>query len=580
MVDKTLSTLTVDYNQSKSQLQTILQNSPSEWKAVLPTETGDTIVSLVATIHATAQQSVLRAAQDVYPDTAVADSAIYAAASMQGVRINRKLPASITVEFSSEVDATLSPFTTINGANTFWFNRDVITIPAGSGSTLPAVVSTLYQGLVNTAVVQGLGSDSQLWVSPELGFFVSDLDTQVRINGVAIQRYTNNLWDTAGSGYLDKTLASGAFAAEFGNGVDGSKPEVSDIVTIDYVVTNGAAGNSVNALNKQFSVSSNANVFCRAIANPTGGSDQTPALRYKNIAAYSFGTFNSAVVRGQYQTTILQYPGVQDGIIFAQKDVNASDPRWMNLMQVSVLPQPGVEFGNVEVTNLIRWLEERTQFSGRFIYVPPEEVISNVEVSLFCFSWASLEIAESAARNAITTFFNSALLNYDITLSDLYNVIQSSYSGIEYIEIITPTSALVVSTPALQAPTLVNSFNVAGALTVGSYAYGVGYTTALGQVVLPKQISYAVIPNSSVNRITVNFQGNPAAVSYQVYGRGKGTWGVIANLGSTITSFVDNGTVVPVPSASLPDLITKPVRYNSLGTLKLNKFYSTRPTKS
>ena len=89
----TLSTLSVDYNSGKTQLQSILGSSSAPWKAVLPTETGDAIISLISTVHSSAQQNILRSLQDTFPATAVSDSAIYAGATMQGVRLNRKLPA-------------------------------------------------------------------------------------------------------------------------------------------------------------------------------------------------------------------------------------------------------------------------------------------------------------------------------------------------------------------------------------------------------------------------------------------------------------------------------------------------------
>jgi hypothetical protein len=129
----TLSTLSVDYNSGKTQLQAMLGSSSTPWKAVLPTETGDTIISLISTVHASAQQNILRSLQDAFPATAVSDSAIYAGATMQGVRLNRKLPANLPVAITNKnaIQITIPPYTLFAGANTYWFNRDFITVDPG-----------------------------------------------------------------------------------------------------------------------------------------------------------------------------------------------------------------------------------------------------------------------------------------------------------------------------------------------------------------------------------------------------------------------------------------------------------------
>ena len=114
----TLSTLSVDYNSGKTQLQSMLGSSSAPWKAILPTETGDALISLISTVHSSAQQNILRSLQDTFPATAVSDSAIYAGATMQGVRLNRKLPANMSVAITNNnaQQITIPPYTQFSGA--------------------------------------------------------------------------------------------------------------------------------------------------------------------------------------------------------------------------------------------------------------------------------------------------------------------------------------------------------------------------------------------------------------------------------------------------------------------------------
>jgi hypothetical protein len=253
---------------------------------------------------------------------------------MQGVRLNRKLPANLPVAITNKnaIQITIPPYTLFAGANTYWFNRDFITVDPGQTVDNYA----LFQGVVKAMNTSGLGSPYQAWVSPESGFAVSDSDTYVYINGEAIPKLTTGLWTAnTGKGFIDKTLPTGEFVAEFGDGKYGSAPLVSDSVVITYVVTSGAAANSLNAVNKSITTSDIQNLLINALGNPSGGADETSALRYKNIAAYSFGTFGSAVNKSQFLTTILEYPGIADAVTFSEREIFTANPALMNYVQVT-----------------------------------------------------------------------------------------------------------------------------------------------------------------------------------------------------------------------------------------------------
>lgn len=572
----TLSTLSVDFNSGKTQLQTLLAATGAPWQALIPAETGDALISLIATVHASAQQNIIRSFQDVFPTTAAADSAIYAAATMQGVRLNRKLPASITVNITNNGTApiTVSPYSTFSGANTYFFNRVLITVAVGA-----TVVATLYQGLVKTVTLKGLGTPNQLWASQESKFYVSDVDTNVTVNGSYIPRVTSGLFGNKGNGYFDRTLANGAFVTEFGDGTYGTLPAVSDTVLVTYAVTNGSSANSVNALNKLIVSATYTALTIVAISNPSGGSDENPALKYKNIAAYSFGTFSSAVNKSQYLTTVLNYPGVLDAVTFSEREVQGSDIRWMNLVQVSVLT--ATPWLSADITNFVNSLYQSTGYTTRFNYVVPSQLITSVTANIYCRPWASLSIAQQNATVAVTALFASAKLNYDIALTDITGAIVNSYPGIDYVDLTTPTADLVVSTPQIAAPVLVSTAT-GGTLPAGSPVYGVGYTTATTTIYPTNQVYALTTTNTS--KVTVNFIGVSTAVSYQIYGRGASGWGVIGTVaavnGQSSYSFIDDGTSAIVAPVSSTALNTRQVSYNVLGVLSLPAFYSSRASIS
>lgn len=593
----TLSSLAVDYNSGKTQLQSLLAASGSPWQALLPTETGDTIVSLISTVHASAQQNIIRSFQDAFPNTAVADSAIYAAATMQGVRLDRKLPASlqVTISNSSSSAVSIPPYTSFSGANTYWFNNaqgGSLMVPANS-----SITATLYQGVVKTVQVQGLGSNSQLFATPEVGFTVSDNDTNVYITNtsgtVQLPRYTNGLWSNnpaavVGSnpttlGYMDRTLPNGALVVEFGDGTYGYSPQVSDTVSITYVVTSGSSANSINALNKAIVVNGYPTLSAVATANPLSGSDQTSALLYKNIAAYSYGTFGSAVSASQYQVTAANYPGIEQAVCFAERQVQGSDLRWMNLVQVTVLANPAYSSTQqlepvIQAPAYIRHLERSTNFTTRFYLVDPIPVTVNIVANIYCFTWASLTTAQTNAMAAVNNLFSGPLLNYDIMNTDITGAIKGSYSGIDYVDMITPTGDLIVSSRQLHQPTIsvsptggsIDATENAGVLT-----YAVGYTTAT-ETVYPTNPALSTLITGSTNEATITWGSASAAISYQLYGRGAAGWGIIYN--GPNRSFVDNGSVSIPATTPSTTLQRKTVQYNSYvqNSATLNAYYSER----
>lgn len=594
----TLSTLSVDYNSGKTQLQSLLVASGSPWQALLPTETGDTLVSLMATIHASAQQNIIRSYQDVFPDTAVADSAIYAAATMQGVRLNRKGPASLPVAITNNGPGpvTVPAYSVFSGANTFWYNNDSTSgdLTINPGDT---VTAKLFQGTVKRASMAGLGSPNQLFASQESGFIVSNFDTVVKVTNAlgttVLPKYTTGLWSSTPAsspgenpttlGYVDRTMPNGALIVEFGNGTYGYTPQVGDSITVQYAVTNGASANSINALNKAIIAAEFPTLTITATANPSGGADQTPSILYKNIAAFSFGTFDSAVSRSQFLITALNYPGVKDAVTFSEREIQGSDLRWMNLVQVTVLAEEPYSLTQqleptVQAPDYLAYLESNCAYSTRFYTVDPVAKLSVVSANIYCKSWASLVDAKIKAEASVIRLFSKAKLNYDVMVTDITSAMLNSYSGIDYIDLISPTADLIVSDPQLPAPAVVvapTGGTISSVVSGGVLVYAIGYTTS-SSIVYPRNEVFSDLITGSTNKATLTWTGISSAISYQLYGRGASGWGVIYS--GPLLTFVDDGTVVILPTTPSPNLNTKTVRYNRLASTAIEAFYSKRST--
>lgn len=566
-----LNGLTPDFESIQAQLNADLPNRAG-WEGVLPIQTGSTLIDWIASIGAFDQQKLLRYYQDSFPETALSDRAILSIASMQGVRLVRKNPATIDVQLLSTMPANVPAFTQFQGAGSYWFSTEAVTLT----SNVPTTVS-LKQGYIVDHTINGIGVNYQTYITPESKFSVSDTDVYVSINGNQIQRVTSGNWKLKGiPGFLDWTLPEGRLLIQFGTADYGYVPLQSDEVRIVYAVTSGADANTVPTMTKVLTVTGFPGVTVTVQSNPTGGINEPGTVLYKTVAAPNFGSFGSSVTKSQYISTILQYPGVIDTLTFAQREVDPTDLRWMNMIHVYLLTSNPWNIGQQQA--FMDWLQSNTMFSTKFVLKDPLPVVAAVEVNLYCYNWATPSQCQSDALAAIQKVFEptAGIIGKDITIWDIQQAISKSNKGIDYADILSPTQDLIVSNPPVTKPVLSVSAT-SGELSPGNYSYAIAAVMANGQIVA-KNWSTITVTGFNV-AIDVSWPAIPGAVNYVVYGRGGllGNYGQLVNLPST--SFTDTGpTAFPV-GAVVPTVSTTPVQYNQLDNLVVNAFYTLRTNR-
>jgi len=567
-----LSTLNSDFDSIKAQLQLYLTNKDS-WKGLLTTETGQTILEMAAAIGAYDSLKIQRSFEDAFPETAVSDEAIYAGAVMQGVRILRKQPASVTCTVTSTTTQSIGAYSQFLGAGNYLFNRQAISLIANTPQTV-----TLWQGQVQNIAISGLGTDYQMFFSQERGFQVSNTDVTVAINDVPITRTESGMWKLKGaSGFHDRTLPDGRLVIEFGNFSYGSRPSQTDSVAIMYVVTSGAAANNLNIAGRKFQVSGYSNVTVTATGNPVSGADEQSPLVYKNVSSATFGNFGAAVIKEQYQATAASYPGVVDAIVQAQRDINPTALQWMNTMRVTLLTTTA--WSAPQSQAYLNWLQANTMYSGRFILAAPSGVSTSVSLVIYVFNWANPTQAQADATAAVQALFaqQPGYLGKDITLNDIYDKVKSSNKGIDFVELYSPTADMIVSNTAVDAPGF-TILPTGGTLAAGMYIYAVSLVTAYGNIA-PRNWITVTIPSGTTNRIQLDWAARPDAQYYTVYGRGvpSGTYGRLADTVGNANTFIDNGSYAP--TGTVPAFSTAPIRYNLLAGVAVQVKYTTRNTR-
>jgi hypothetical protein len=572
-----LSDLTADVGDFVTQFQQALSKKQT-WQGFLTTASAETMIELVSSVGAFAQGRISREAEDAFSETALADSAVLSITQMQGLRIARFLPAGVTGSLTSPVSVTLPPLTQFSCAGNYFFNRDALQLLANTPLNV-----TLYEGQVYTYQMSGLGSERQTFVSQQDSFAVSDLDTIVQINGTIIPKAYGNLWNFDGlPGYVDMTLSDGRMLLQFGNlgglnGQFGSIPQVNDVVSVNYVITKGQTGNNIVTQGKAVSVTGFPLITGSFNANPTGGSNDKPVVAYKNIAAGGFGTYSSAVTKSQYQAIIGTYPGILDAVTQAQREINPSDYRWMNVCRVSGLTSsPWTQAQKKAFTD---YCQTVTMYAHYFLWQDPIAIPRDVALDVYIFNSAIPTQVESACQDAIQKLFapRPGLLMTNFYIDDLVQACRAANPGlISYIVPQSPTGSMIVTAP--ESPQITFEL-VPGGGSLGElvYAYAVSTTLNTGEVGVPTSWVFPqIITNTANYGITLSWPAVYNAQTYTIWGRAPGSGlGVLATVPASTLTWTDNGSITP--TGGQPTTIADtPIRYNSLNSLTINVYYADR----
>lgn len=567
-----LSQVRGDFNALVTQLQDHLRTKDS-WTGFLTTQTGETLLEMVAAVGALNQMRLLRYYQDSFPATALSDTAVYAIASMQGVRINRKAPMGVQVTLVSPSGEVIVPeMTLFTVAGTPFFNRQAFTL------TSTPITVQLYEGVVERVFTRGLGSFYQTFITKETGFIVSDEDVKVKINGEEIEKTWDGLWKLSSKeGYRDRTLPDGRLQLEFGNDRFGSTPTVNDEVEITYVVTQGTSIQTLKTLNRKVTCDDFPSIEGEAVANPTGGGEATDPELYKNLSAAQFGNFGSAVTKQQYQNTALSYAGVVDAKTFAQRESNPTAVQWMNLIKIVLLTT--TPWNQEDRNRFLEFMYKNTMYSTRIFLENPVPVPVDISITLGCFSWANANDCKASATAAVMELFRlkPGILGRDIFRSDIHDAVMASNAGIEYVVLNTPRSDLIISGAPMDMPKVTAGAINTGSIPVGTYYYAVSpvvYAGGVTGVIPPSRFITFVntIPNT---RLTIDFIPYEGAFQHQVWGRSANQIGLLATIASNQNpTFVDDGVFTPTQTP--PPTSTVPVRYNTIGNLVVEARYSSR----
>lgn len=454
-----ISKVTPDFQELYDALRRKLEQKQT-WVDMLPTTVGSTVLDLFAGSHVSNQLYLDVAFRESFLPTAVRDSSIFAGTRMLGVDIARKTCASCVAEVSNYGTRTkfLPPYSQFEVNGRPFFNREQYVIPPGS--TISNI--NLYSGLVrekqfDLSIPSTLAFREFFLERP--GFVVSAADLLVYTENANTGNV--NIWTPTDKAifehhgeemvYFESTTRDGDTSLFFGDGVNGKLLDASSELTIRYVVTDGSAGN--NGLpGMKIRIIEDSELKGETLSAIAGGANEKSALYYKMFAPNMFRTKRRAISGNDIRSTIMGYPGVADCSIMGQRDIAPSDPRWMNMVRVCILPEEENTFGGANPNpksarwaSFVSWLQELMHHAYVIQAWNPTKVYVQVRVKVAIRpSVQPGEIRVVAMENILKLFQKKpGLLGRRLSQSDISNAVKK-IEGVDYVEVISPVEEITV----------------------------------------------------------------------------------------------------------------------------------------
>jgi hypothetical protein len=448
-----LSNVSVDYETNKAELESMLLSPSNSWQDKVNTGTGETITQLMATILTFNQFAIVRSAQETMIPTAAIDSSIYTGTVFLGVRLTRKIPADNPCSLTRSGDTTSSleidPYTQFVAGGVFLFNRDTLIWPSGQAT----ITTDLFEGQTQSLDFNSDGTAYQQYIIGTDDYSISDIDTIVTVNGLQwnrtqFQTYFNiGLWEYGPSDQVfeDESAPDGNVNISFGNGINGQIPTSGSPIVINYIITNGQAGN-VDLTAQTVSCTSVQNVTGTITAIAAGGTDEKSASDYKILGPGLFFAKYRAVSRSDQAAIARQYPGVLDAIFLGQQELFPSDLRYAMVTQATLLTN--TVWDDADFAAFVLWFSNLNIAQQQVLRLDPTPVTSNITASVYLKPTASsltaiqnLIIANLQAEFAL----QAGVLGYSRPISDFGRVIENSDPNVDYYDLSTPNADITVT---------------------------------------------------------------------------------------------------------------------------------------
>lgn len=301
----------------------------------------------------------------------------------------------------------------------------------------------LYQGTIQTESFLSDGTSFKELYLSEANFNISDTDVQVYVvsaSGATVEwsAISDGMWiaGSTDSVYYDSTSGAGETILAFGDGEHGVVPVLASTINVKYAITKGSSANS-GLTGLAVTCPSDSTLKGTTIGVISGGADEKPASYYQYMAPMIFKAKNRAVTKDDYVAIALDYPGIISASVMAQKDIAPDDLRWMNVVQMCLLPlDTGVDaLTAAEWNDFLAYFENKKHEAIHIKTKDPVRQLATVDITLALKGSATpssvLPLAEAALNNLFAR--QADTLGRRIALNDVNRA--AAVTGVDYVDV-------------------------------------------------------------------------------------------------------------------------------------------------
>ena len=317
--------------------------------------------------------------------------------------------------------------TSIDGTSTTFYNRDsYYTTPVDGVYTFPEV--EIYQGrkLDFFYTIASNPSPAVKYTIPNAAVDTSTIKVKVTYpnNAVDVYKLVTDITALDGTSlvYFLEQNTDGFYEIFFGDGVLGYNPPAGSIISVEYIVSDGALGNVSTNVPISWSCSniSGYNGELRTVATiskPNGGqnAESTESMRFNAIQRFT--TAGRTVTSNDYAAIIsAEVPGAAAVNVWGGQNNN---PPQYGKVFISVSPRPGYVLTEFEKRRIIKdILRPRSMVTVVHEFVDPVYTYLNLGIEVkYNDSKTNKSASQLAAQvnTTVTTYFDNILSQFNAT---------------------------------------------------------------------------------------------------------------------------------------------------------------------
>ena len=212
---------------------------------------------------------------------------------------------------------------------------------------------------------------------------------------------SSSVWSEATS-YVNLTPTSkvfflqekekGLYELYFGDGFLGQEPETGNLISIEYLETNGAVANGIS----QFSSAVSGLGTVETVSESAGGGDAETSTRIKFMAPKYYKSQNRAVTEGDYITAVNRYyPDAASVYVYGGETVT---PPQYGKVFVAVRPNSGQALSASEKESLVRNLRDNASVVSIIPEIVDTDYLDLIIDSKITYNQAALNVSAGTLK--------------------------------------------------------------------------------------------------------------------------------------------------------------------------------------